>query len=174
MPRLYRIAKQKHAVYDGRGAFIVGGRWSSPGRVVIYATEYFATALLEIMVHVNRAALPGPHHAVSIDIPDDVAVEHLDPKRVRGWEMVGSPVARAFGDRWLSDQRTAVLYVPSVPGRPVEWNALINPAHPSARRLEPSTPFPVTWDGRLLAALPYRPVTGDIPVLPKKSERRNR
>jgi RES domain-containing protein len=35
--QLYRIASSKHPVWDGTGAAILGGRWNSAGRPVIYA-----------------------------------------------------------------------------------------------------------------------------------------
>jgi RES domain-containing protein len=44
--------------------------------------------------------------------------------------------------------RSAVLLVPSVVAR-VEFNALVNPAHPDAARIVVAEPRPVLWDERL-------------------------
>ena len=149
MPVVYRIAKRRHPLYDVTGAVRVGGRWTSPGIPVIYAAEHYATALLEILVHHGRVALPGAHHALSIFLPDDLRVERFDPRGNAGWELEGSSVARRYGDAWFAAARTPVLAVPSVPGYPAEWNLLVNPAHPEAARIRPLESFDIVWDGRL-------------------------
>ena len=71
MPTVFRLAKRRYPVYDGSGAALEGARWNSPGRVLIYASEHYATALLEKLVHAGRTQLPGAHHAAAIEIPDD-------------------------------------------------------------------------------------------------------
>lgn len=145
----WRITRTKHAPYDGTGARLHGARWNSPGRAVVYAADSFAGALLEILAHSLRPrTLPGPHHAVRIEIPDDV-VETLAATALPGWESKGSPEALAFGDRWLSEGRSAVLVVPAVPSRPVGRNVLINPGHADAGRVTVSDAFTVPWDDRL-------------------------
>jgi RES domain-containing protein len=140
-------------VFDGSGAALEGARWNSPGRALIYASEHYATALLEKLVHAGRTQLPGAHHAAAIVIPDDVALEVLDPATLPGWEAEDSGAARAYGDAWHAALRTAVLIVPSLPGQPVERNFIINPAHPDAARILVGQPFDVVWDGRLFGPL---------------------
>lgn len=160
MPVVYRIAKKRHPIYDAGGALRVGGRWTSPGVAVIYTAEHYATALLEILVHHGRLALPGPHHAMSIVIPDDLGIERLDPAAHPGWDLEGSDVARRFGDAWVASARTPVLAVPSVPGQPAEWNLLVNPAHRDAGRIRPLDSFDIVWDGRLFGPPPGTVITG--------------
>lgn len=145
----WRVAKARHPIYDGTGAMIAGARWNSGGRPVIYAADSYAGALLEILAHVQRPrTLPGPHHAVRIEIPEAL-VEVVDPADLPRWDAKDSPAARAFGDRWLSEQRSAVLVVPSVPCQPDGRNVLINPHHPDASQIRVSAPFDVPWDERL-------------------------
>jgi RES domain-containing protein len=146
----WRICKQRHPVFDGTGAALVGARWNSSGRPVIYGADCLAGSILEILAHALRPrTLPGPHHGVRIDIPDDLAVEVLDGDALPGWEAPGSPAAREYGNRWFDEQRTPVLVVPAVTSRPAGRNVLINPTHPSAARLVVSDPFDVPWDERL-------------------------
>jgi RES domain-containing protein len=146
----WRACKVRHDPYDGAGARLVGGRWNSAGRAVIYASDSFAGALLEILAHSSRPrTLPGPHHAVEIDIPESL-IERLQPDDLPGWDRRDSGEARRFGDRWLAEARSAVLLVPSIPSRPVGRTVLINPEHPSARRVRRGAPFAVPWDERLL------------------------
>jgi RES domain-containing protein len=130
--------------------FRVGARWNSSGRSVIYAADSFAGSLLEILAHSFRPrALPGRHHAVRIEIPDELAVEGVDPAMLPDWDSPDSRAARERGDAWLDAGRTAVLVVPALPAHPIGRNLLINPSHPDARRIRVSEPFPVPWDERL-------------------------
>ncbi len=145
----WRVTKTRHAPFDGSGAALVGGRWHTAGQPVIHGSDSFAGAILEILAHVLRPrTLPGPHHAVRIDIPDRL-IEWLEDDDVPGWERKDASAARAFGDEWLSSLRSAVLVVPSLPARPVGRTVLINPLHRSTRRIAVSPPFPVPWDERL-------------------------
>jgi RES domain-containing protein len=149
MPTVYRLAKRRYPIYDGSGAALEGARWNSPGRVLIYTSEHYATAILEQLVHAGRTQLPGAHHAAAIQIPDDVSLELFDPRSTPGWDTEESASARAYGDAWHADRRTAVLVVPSLPGQPVERNYIINPSHPDSSRITVEPSFNVVWDGRL-------------------------
>jgi len=145
----WRITKVRYSPYDGTGAMLVGARWSSTGRPVIYASETFAGAILERLVHALRPrTLPGPHHAVRIEVPDD-CIESLEAEDLPEWDARDSPAALAYGDRWLDEEGSAVLLVPSVPSRPIGKTVMINPHHPDAARIAVSEPFPVPWDERL-------------------------
>jgi RES domain-containing protein len=149
MPTVYRLTKRRYPVYDGGGAALEGARWNSPGRLVIYASEHYATAILEKLVHAGRALLPGAHHAAAIESPDDLPSERFDPILAPGWDDEDSAAARAYGDEWHANARTAVLIVPSLPGQPIERNFIINPGHPDAARIRVMPAFDVVWDGRL-------------------------
>jgi RES domain-containing protein len=145
----WRISKTRHPPFDGTGARLLGARWNSPGRALIYAADSFAGAILELLAHAARPrTLPGAHHAVRIDLPDEV-VGVVEPAAIPGWDRKDSPVALAVGDAWLKDGRTAALIVPAVPSRPIGRNVLINPEHLDARKITVSDPFIVPWDERL-------------------------
>ena len=110
----YRIADARHPIFDGTGAMLRGGRWNSIGQRVIYGAESYAGAMLEILVHANLAVPPKHHQVVRITIPESVAIETLSPSALPGWDAGDLTTARAFGDGWLREGRTAVLRVPSV------------------------------------------------------------
>jgi len=145
----YRVFKAKHPPFDGAGAALIGGRWNTRGRPLIYCARSYAGALLEILVHAQLRRLPGRHRCVVVEVPDDVSVETLDPANLPGWEAEDQRVSRAFGDRWLAEHRSAALLVPSLVARPFEQNVLINPAHRDSTRLRVPPPVSVTWDARL-------------------------
>lgn len=147
--QLYRIADSRHPLWDGTGAAMVGGRWNSPGRPVIYASLSYACAMLEILVHANIGRIPATHAYVVAQVPDGVGIERHDALSLpAGWDGDDLSPARRFGDQWLQEARSAVLVVPSVVAR-LESNALINPLHADANRLQVAPGQRVIWDQRL-------------------------
>lgn len=150
----YRIADRRHTIFDATGAMLKGARWNSPGKRILYAAQTYAGAVLEILVHANLSALPKTLASITIRIPDDVALETLSPTALPGWNAEDLLASRAFGDRWLEERRTAVLFVPSVVLQGRENNLLINPEHPAFARIQASAPEPVSWDPRLFSRKP--------------------
>ena len=147
--RIVRIADSRHPVWDGTGALLVGGRFNSPGRAVIYGALSFAGAMLEVLVHARIGKVPRHHVFVLADVPADLPVEQAETGALpAGWDTQDLDIARAFGNRWIDETRSAVLLVPSVVARG-EWNAMVNPAHPGAARLVVTAPQAVIWDTRL-------------------------
>lgn len=150
--RAFRIADRRFPIFDGTGARLVGGRWHSPGRPVIYAAETFAGAVLEVLVHANLGRVPRTHAVVEIAIPDAIAIEIVAPEELPGWDAEDQVVSRAYGDRWLEKGRTAVLLVPSIITRWREHNVLLNPEHRAFKGITASKPQDVRWDERLFRA----------------------
>jgi RES domain-containing protein len=147
--RFFRIADRRFPIFDGTGARLIGGRWNSPGRPMIYAEETFAGALLEVLVHSNLGRVPKTQAVVEITVPGTVAIEALAGGNVPRWDAADQKASRAFGDQWLGEQRSAVLVVPSVVTRGRENNVLINPAHPDFGQIIAGKPQSVNWDRRL-------------------------
>ncbi len=145
----FRIADRRFPIFDGTGGRLIGGRWNSPGRSVIYAAETYAGALLEVLVHSNLGRVPKTHAAIEISIPDSIAVESLDGLTLPRWDAEDQPASRAFADEWLETHRSAVLLVPSMVLRGREHNVLVNPEHPDFPRIVLSAPQDVLWDKRL-------------------------
>lgn len=146
----YRVCKTRYPVFDGSGAEMVGGRWNSPGRPLIYCADSFAGSLLEILVHANApVSLPGTHHAARALAADDIAIEVLYEAVLPGWADEDAVISRQFGDRWLEEQRTAILSVPAATARPYGRNLLLNPHHPEYGRIILEPEVAVQWDARL-------------------------
>ena len=141
--RAWRIADQRHPIFDGRGAAITGGRWNSHGRGPIYAAESYAGALLERLIHANTGSIPIMHQYVEIFIPDAVEREELTCTEA---ELTGDRFSRRLGDLWFDERRSAVLLVPSVAAR-AERTVLLHPGQFALIRV--SEPQPVRWDPRL-------------------------
>jgi RES domain-containing protein len=105
----------------------------------VYAADHAASALLEVMVHleIDFEDLPTTYQLLEIDVPDDVAHETISltdvEKFSQGWKD-DPKITRGLLLPWFEEKRTAVVAVPSAI-IPVGTNYLINPRHPEASRL---------------------------------------
>ena len=150
--RAYRIGSRRYRLFDGAGAAASdAARWNSRGRHVIYASEHYATAVLEKLAQLNSVKLPASLVYIEIAVPPDLAIERLDPSSVKRWDAEDKAASQAFGDRWYDQRRTAVLLVPSLAAPGLEWNVAINQQHPDFARLSASPLRPVVAHPRLLA-----------------------
>lgn len=147
--RAWRIADGRFEVFSPVGASGVGGRWNSPGVGVIYASLSYAGAMLECLAHAGIGRMPRTHVAIEVAIAASVSVERHDESSLPvGWDHADLHAARAFGDAWVRELRTAVLLFPSVVARR-EMNVLMNPQHADFKKIVPSSPESVVWDERL-------------------------
>jgi RES domain-containing protein len=111
-----------------QGAFLVGGRWSSAGRRVLYTSLDPSTAIVEVGVHKGLETLDTVAHTL-------LEIEILAPKRVHvvdlatipnpHWLRPGAVSAgqQAFGDALLAVHPMVVL--PSVVSSH-SWNLLVD------------------------------------------------
>lgn len=147
--QLFRIADERHPIWDGTGAALIGGRWNSPGKPVIYGSLTYSCALLEVLAHANIGRIPSTQRYVIVVVPDGVSIQIADENSLpEGWDSENSTSARDFGDQWLKEAKSAILIVPSVVAK-LDRNALVNPIHPDAKKLIVSEPKEVIWDRRL-------------------------
>ena len=144
--RAYRICKNLFPILSGDGAARHPGRWNVPGRPVVYASETFSGAMLEILVHANIGRPPRDLHFATITVPAGLAIEELTTSDVANWADIER--TRRLGDAWYEKRRTAVLLVPSAVTQ-LERNVVINPTHPDFARIRAGRPKPVQWDPRL-------------------------
>lgn len=145
----FRIARAKFSLFDGTGAAIGGARWNTKGQRVIYATESYATALLEILVHSNLGRVPRGFAFIEIHIPAEIDIQEITAGDVPKWDAPDCVASQSFGSRWYSEMQSAVLVVPSLAASGRQRNILINQDHPRFHLLSASAPRPVKWDPRL-------------------------
>ncbi|SFS03925.1 RES domain-containing protein [Granulicella pectinivorans] len=147
---VFRIADRRRPGLDGVGAYLKGGRWNLPGRRVVYTADSYSLALLEVLVHASRDAVPKNQVVIKIEIPDELALETLQPPYVSGWKSYEPVASCSFGDAWLEEGRTAFLKVPSVVVQGRQWNVLLNPEHADFAKILVTAPEEIEWDPRLL------------------------
>lgn len=148
---VFRIADGRFPIFDGQGVVRNGGRWNSVGRPVIYAAETYSGAILEVLVHLNLGYLPQHQMAVEITIPDHLKMEILKEADLPDWDAEDQLASRTYGDQWLQELRTAVLFVPSKVTHGRERNVLLNPNHPNFGKITCSEPHRVSFDQRLVS-----------------------
>ena len=150
--RLWRISN--HASLSGDGGLYASGRWHSRGHRVVYLADHPASALVEIMVHLEIDAedLPTHYQILGVEVPSDVNVTSLAENELPdGWRQQ-SALTRALGDEWLRAGATAVLRVPSAIV-PEAANYLLNPAHADAARISIESAIRAAFDPRLMGFL---------------------
>ncbi len=152
--RVWRVAAAVHAACDGEGARRYGSRWTPRGRASVFASATLSLAALERFVHTDPDLRAVPLVAIALDIEEDLSIESVTlPDLPAQWRAYPPPAAlAAIGARWLEDERSAVLSVPSAV-IPHERNFVFNPGHADFERItiSPSEPFsfdPRMWKGR--------------------------
>ena len=152
MSRVYRVLRQAYAQapFDGEGAFRYGGRWSSPGIRLSYASEHQSLAMLEYFVHVDKDDPPDDLVLAIAEIPDDLTREFLEARTLpRNWREPAAPPALAhYGDEFARRGEHALLLLPSVLA-PTEYNYLINPAHSDYKSIVVLEAEALIYDSRM-------------------------
>ncbi|MEO8449761.1 MAG: RES family NAD+ phosphorylase [Gemmatimonadota bacterium] len=153
--RVWRLVKTRHAAtaFDGAGARRFGGRWNNPGVRVAYAAGSVSLAVLEVLVHLDAAALLPAYSLCPVEF-EEALIERLDPTGLpRAWRDYPAPSElSALGDAWVASGRAAVLQVPSAIV-PDESNYLLNPVHPDFGKVRIRPPEPFRWDPRLASGV---------------------
>jgi RES domain-containing protein len=149
---LWRIARRAHALDRlGAGAREEGGRWNVAGTAIIYAGRSVGIAALEKFVHL-AGLVPPDLVLVRIEVPagtssETPALADLPP----GWNSLRpGPASMQFGTRWAQENRSLVLFVPSVIV-PEETNAVLNPCHPEFGAIRMKIERAFHFDSRMLA-----------------------
>lgn len=149
----YRIGDPNGAypIFDATGSRIAPSRWNTANSPLIYTSEHYSTAMLEILAN-GAGRFPANQHFIQITIPNGVSYEMLSTAHLPGWDTPRSPPSQAYGEAWQTARRSLLLLVlvlvPSVVAR-MELNVLINPEHAEFPRITHSLHQPVRWDRRL-------------------------
>ena len=137
-------------IFDATGAQLYPGRWNDQDTPVIYACEHYSTAMLEKLAHAG-SLLPPNQHYITITLPQGLSYEVVTKDHLPGWDTEEPTASAAFGAAWATEQRSALLIVPSYVAR-LESVYVINPAHPDFPQIQHDLPTPVWWDRRLFGA----------------------
>jgi RES domain-containing protein len=147
--RLWRISN--FANLSGEGGLLASGRWHSRGRRVVYLSDHPASALIEVLVHleVDVEDIPVSYQLLAVDLPDDLTLETVALDALPGGWQTNADATRKLGDRWLDAGRTALLQVPSAIV-PHASNWLLNPGHGDGGKAVIAQVIRAPFDARLL------------------------
>ncbi len=144
---LWRISN--YADLSGVGGLRAAGRWHSQGRRIVYLADHPSSALLEMLVHMDRDLIPLTYQLLRIDIPPEVKIEAVMAGDLPGNWRADTMISREIGDRWLDQSTSTLLEVPSAISEQ-GMNFLLNPAHPDAVKVTVAEIFHAPFDARLL------------------------
>lgn len=133
---VYRMVKTKWAAtaFDGDGARITGGRWSSKGIPCVYTSASESLALLEILVHLQDASLLRYYTLFELQIPENLIAVIPEGKLPSDWQQPLSPPSTAvLGDEWLKSASLEMALAIPTTIVPREMNYLLKIAHPEYR-----------------------------------------
>jgi RES domain-containing protein len=146
--RIVRASRVK-AAFTGEGPRRYGARWNSPGVRVVYVSEHQSTAALEVFANRTPFIPDEQYKAFQLEWPDDLT-ETVSLKQLpENWRIHPASVeTREIGDRWIKEERSAVLALPSAVS-PADTNFLLNPEHPDFKRIRIAPPIDFEFDQRL-------------------------
>src|SRR5436190_22163646 len=107
---LWRISN--YVDLSGVGGLRAAGRWHSQGKRIVYLADHPSSALLEMLVHLDRDLIPATYQLLRISVLDNIARESVDTELPVGWRS-NTMISREIGDRWLDRSTSALLQVPS-------------------------------------------------------------
>jgi RES domain-containing protein len=157
--RVFRVLRAAYArtPFDGEGAYRYGGRWSSPGTRLAYASEHQSLAMLEYFVHLDPEDAPDDLVLATADVPDNLSRERLQARDLPAhWRDTPAPSALAqIGDEFVKKGETCLLLVPSALAV-TENNWLINPVHREFKKITLHAPVSLRYDARMFRSGPPR------------------
>jgi len=103
---LWRISN--YADLSGIGGLRAAGRWHSQGSRIVYLADHPSSALLEMLVHMDRDLIPSTYQLLRIVVSDDIAMEVVGTELPADWRSQ-TMVCRGIGDRWLDRSSSALL-----------------------------------------------------------------
>jgi len=159
LTRVFRVLRAAYArtPFDGEGAYQYGGRWSSAGTRIAYASEHQSLAMLEYFVHLDPEDSPDDLVLATADVPDNLSRARVAPSGLpANWRETPAPPELArIGDEFVPKTGTCLLLVPSALAAQ-ENNWLINPQHPEFSQIVLNPPEPLRYDTRMLGRSPRR------------------
>jgi RES domain-containing protein len=98
---------------------------------MVYTSEAASLTMLETLVHLHAANLLDSFTLLSVEVPDELMQVIERESLPQSWAASEAPSVLAdIGDQWARCGEAVALRIPSALS-PVEYNYLLNPAHPA-------------------------------------------
>jgi RES domain-containing protein len=118
---IWRVSN--YADLSGRGGVIAAARWNPVNTPVVYCADHPASALLEMLVHIDTEDAPPTYQLLHIDAPPTTQI--YEPALPAGWKN-DLNLTRRIGSEFIASARAPLMAVPSVL-IPYARNYLLNP-----------------------------------------------
>lgn len=150
--KVYRITRKRYeqSVLSGEGGLRVASRWNFKGDAISYTSASRALSLLEMLVHMDMEDMRSMNLIIcEINVPDSLKVQKIPSKSLpEGWNKTPfNQGPQAYWHEFIEKKKAAVLRVPSII-IPEEWNYLIDPNHPDAKKIKVSSCSALSLDAR--------------------------
>ncbi|WP_236974250.1 RES family NAD+ phosphorylase [Membranihabitans maritimus] len=148
---VFRLVRSKYKDdFSGKGAYLYGGRWNSPGVYALYAASHISLSVLEIVVNLDREILHymPSYHLLVMEVPDTLVYPFKHTALEEGWKE-DMDLTRFIGDGFLHTQSNLGMEIPSAV-IPEESNYLINPLHEEFSKVRMVRSVVFGFDERLL------------------------
>jgi RES domain-containing protein len=124
---------------------------------MVYTSEHLSLAMIEYLAHLDPDRPPADLRLAQAEIPDDVSrIRYKAEDLPSDWRRYPAPEQLAsLGSEFVAEGKSAILMVPSVLAT-VEYNWLLNPAHPDFHRIKVLPAEPFHYDTRLVRHNPAR------------------
>lgn len=120
--RVWRISN--YSDISGRGGLLAAARWNRVNTPIVYCADHPASALLEMLVHVDMEDAPAAYQLLHIEVPDTTEIH--EPALPAHWKDEPGLTQR-IGSAFIEAKLAPVMAVPSVIV-PYATNYLLNPA----------------------------------------------
>lgn len=107
--------------------------------------------MLEGLAHFTIVRTPQRLVLVTLEVPDTASLEEFIVSGLpKEWhDPSPPPVLAAMGDDWVETRRTLLLRVPSAVASGLDFNVLVNPAHPDFTTVRIAAISPFAHDKRV-------------------------
>jgi RES domain-containing protein len=123
---LWRISN--YPDLSGAGGLKASGRWHTRGKPIVYLADHPSSALLEMLVRMDRDLIPATYTLLRIAIPDRIPITEIQASDLPSDWRDRPAATRQIGDRRLDQSSTAILRVPSAIAHAAH-NWLLNPTY---------------------------------------------
>jgi len=146
---VYRFTHQKYADdISGTGAKIAGGRWNSPGYAVLYTSEHISLALLEVLVNAGTLDQLQAIKLLEIEIPTQMPAQEIKLSQLKKDWWADFDYTQWIGNEVIKTAASLFVKCPSAIVN-TEHNILLNPAHPSFKKVKVKNKADFHFDERL-------------------------
>jgi len=146
---VYRFAHYKYADdISGTGAKIAGGRWNSPGYAVLYTSAHISLALLEVLVNAHTLGQLQAIKLLEIEIPAQMPEQEIKLSQLKDDWWNDFDYTQWIGSEMLKAASSLFIKCPSAVISS-EYNFLINPSHPSFKKIKVKSKSDFHFDDRL-------------------------